>query len=123
MFKELANFGSLLQQAKQMSGRMQQIQEDLKKRRAVGTAGGSMVEIEANGLLEICRCRLSAQLLADGDREMTEELIVAAANQALAQARQMQTEAMGGLAGGLDLPGLKDTLAKLFQSGGSGGGG
>ena len=123
MFKELANFGSLLQQAKQMSGRMQQIQEDLKKRRAVGTAGGSMVEIEANGLLEICRCRLSAQLLADGDREMTEELIVAAANQALAQARQMQTEAMGGLAGGLDLPGLKDTLAKLFQSGCSGGGG
>jgi len=121
MFKELANFGAILQQAKQMSGRMQQIQEDLKKARAVGTAGGSMVEVEVNGLLEVCRCRLSEQLLAEGDREMTEDLIVAAANQAMAKARQMQADAMGGLTGGLELPGLKDALAKFFPGGAGGG--
>jgi len=117
MFKGLANFGALLQQARQMGGRMQQLQEELKNRRTVGTAGGSLVEVEANGQMEITRCRLSEQMLAEGDRELMEELIVAATNQALANAKQMQTDAMRELTGGLDLPGLTESVSKLFQSG------
>ena len=64
---------------------MGQITEEMKKRRVTGTAGGGMVEIEVNGLMEVLRCRIDPQLFAQNDRELIEDLVVAAVNQAIAQ--------------------------------------
>jgi nucleoid-associated protein EbfC len=113
MFKGLANLGSLLKNAHQISGRMQELNEQLKNRRTTGIAGGGMVEIELNGLLETLRCRIDQQLIAQGDRELVEDLVVAAMNQAVAKAKQLHGELVRELTGGLELPGLNEAIAKF----------
>ena len=115
MFKGLlANLGALLKQAQQIGGQMGQLTEEMKKRRVTGTAGGGMVEIEVNGLMEVLRCRIDPQLFAQNDRELLEDLVVAAVNQAIAKGKQMHADAMRDLTGGLPLPGgLHEALAKF----------
>jgi DNA-binding YbaB/EbfC family protein len=122
MFKGLSAFGSLLKQAQQMGQRMQELNEELRKRRVTGTAGGEMVEVEANGLLEILQCRIQPQLMTPADRELLEDLITAATNQALAKARQLSTEALKELGGGLEVPGLDEAMRKLMGDQGPPGG-
>ncbi len=113
MFKGLGNIASLVKQAQQMGGRMQGLTDELKNRRAIGNAGGGMVEIEVNGLGEVLSCKLDPTLVAQQDRELLEDLIVAAVNQAQQKARELHAEAMRGLAGGFEMPGLEEALAKL----------
>lgn len=113
MFGALGNLGSLLKQARQIEGRLAGVGDELRGRRAVGTAGGGLVEIEANGLEEILGCRIDPSLFANGDRELVEDLVCAAANQAIVRAKQLHAEAMKGLASGLSVPGLDEALAKL----------
>jgi nucleoid-associated protein EbfC len=114
MFKELGGLGSLLKQAREISGRMQEVTDDLRNRRAVGSAGGGMVEIEVNGLVEVLRCRIDPQLFAQGDRELIEDLVAAAVNDAAAKAKALHAEVMRSVTGGLGLPGLDQALGKLL---------
>jgi DNA-binding YbaB/EbfC family protein len=115
MFKGLSNLSSLIKQAQQIGGQMQNLSEELKERRATGTAGGGMVEIEVNGLMEVLRCRIDGQLIAQGDRELIEDMVAAAVNQAAVKAKQLHAEAVKELTGGLDLPGVQEALAKLTK--------
>lgn len=114
----LANLGSLLKQAQQMGGRLKQVSEELKTKRAEGTSGGGMVKVEVNGLGEVLSCRIDASLITSGDRELIEDLLPAAINQALAKAKQLHAEAMNSVTEGLDIPGLGTMLSQL--SGGEG---
>ena len=116
MFKGLSNLGSLIKQARQIGGQMQELNEELKKLRATGTAGGGMVEIEVSGVLEVLRCRIDPQLIARGDRELIEDLVAAAVNQAMAKAKQLHAESIKELTGGLQLPGLQEALAKVTNT-------
>ncbi len=116
MFKGLSNLGALIKQAQQIGGQMQNLGEELKGRRARGTAGGGMVEIEVNGLLEVLQCRIDEQLVAGGDREMIEDLVAAAMNQAVAKGKELHSEAVRELTGGLDLPGVQEALAKFTNA-------
>ena len=113
LFKGLANLASLMKQAQQMGGKMQDIQQKLKTERVVGTAGGGMVEVEANGLGEILRLKIDPALVEKGELEMIEDLVPAAVNQASARAKQLHAQAMQSLTEGMDLPGLDGALAKL----------
>lgn len=114
MFKELAGLGALLKQAQEISGRMKGMSEELRGRRATGSAGGGMVEVEVNGLLEVLGCRIDPELVAGGDRELIEDLVTTAFNQAVVKGRQLHAEAMKSLTGGLDLPGLDEALGKFL---------
>jgi DNA-binding YbaB/EbfC family protein len=116
LFKGLANLASLMKQARQMGGKMQDVQQKLKAERVSGTAGGGMVEVEANGLGEILRLKIDPALVEKGEREMIEDLVPAAVNQANARAKQLHTEAMQSLTEGMELPGLNDALAKITGS-------
>ncbi len=116
MFKGLANLGSLVKQAQQIGGQIQNLSETLKDRRTTGTAGGGMVEIEVNGLMEVLQCRIDQQLIEQGDRELIEDLIVAAVNQAVAKGKQLHADAMKDLTGGMELPGLQEALAKVTNT-------
>ncbi len=117
MFKGIANFGALLKQAQQIGGQMGRITEEMRKRRATGAAGGGMVEIEVNGLMEVLACRIDPKLIAQNDREMLEDLVVAAVNQAVARSKQMHVDAMRELTGGLPLPsGLDEVIAQLGEN-------
>jgi nucleoid-associated protein EbfC len=114
VFKGLANLGTLLKQAQQIGGQMGQITEEMKKRRVTGTAGGGMVEAEVNGLMEVLRCSIDPKLLAQNDRELIEDLVVAAINQAITKGKQMHAESIRELTGGLPLPGgFHEALAKF----------
>jgi DNA-binding YbaB/EbfC family protein len=113
MFKGLSNLGTILKQAQQIGGQMNKLSEEMKNRRVTGNSGGGMVEIEVNGLMEVLRCKIDPQLLAQGDREFLEDLVVAAVNQAISKGKQMHAEAMRELTGGIPLPGLEEALGKF----------
>lgn len=113
MLKGLSNLTSLIKQAQQIGGQMRNLGEALKERRASGSAGGGMVKIEVNGLLEVLRCRIDEALVAQRDRELIEDLVVAAVNQAVAKGKQLHADAFKELTGGLELPGLQEALAKV----------
>jgi DNA-binding YbaB/EbfC family protein len=117
MFKGLSNLGALLRQAQNIGGRMQELNEELRKQRAVGTAGGGMVEVEINGLLEVLRCRIDESLVGQGDRELIEDLVATAVNQAIAKGRQLHADALRELTGGIDLPGVQEAISKFTRMG------
>jgi DNA-binding YbaB/EbfC family protein len=109
----LANIGALVKQAQQMGSKMQQVTEELKTRRAEGSAGGGMVTVEVNGIGEVLACHVDPSLITAGDRELVEDLLPAAVNAALAKSKELHTQAMKSMADGLDVPGLNAMLAQL----------
>lgn len=113
MFKGLMDIASLMNQAREIQGRMGEMQETLKKLRVQGSAGGEMVTVEVNGAQQVLSCRIDPSLFQTSDQEMIEDLIVAATNQALDKAKQAAAEEMSKISGGLNVPGLKDALANL----------
>lgn len=113
MFKGLGSLASMMRQAPVMLGKMQAMNDDLKQRRAKAQSGGGMVEIEINGLGEVQRVTLDPTLVARGDAEMMEDLLVSAFNQAQQRANELRSEAMQNMADGLDIPGLGDALAQV----------
>ena len=114
MFKGLANIGALLKQAQQLGGQMGQLTEEMRRRRVTGSAGGGMVEIEINGLMEVLGCKIDPQLFAQNDRELLEDLVTAAVNQAIAKGKEMHAESLRQLTGGLPLPqGFREALEEF----------
>ena len=115
MFKGLGNFAGMLKQAQQIGGRIQALNDELKARRATGTAGAGMVEAEVNGLGQLLRISIDPALIERRDKELIEDLIPAAVNQAQDKAKELHSEAIKSVAGGFDMPGLDDVLAKLNE--------
>jgi hypothetical protein len=113
VFKGLANLASLMKQAHQLSSRMKDLSEELRSQRVVGSAGGGLVEVEANGLGQAQRCRIDPSLFSQGDREVLEDLIVEAFNQAAEKAKTLHAEAMQRMASGIDMPGLDQALNQI----------
>lgn len=103
----------MLQQAQQLRGRMEEMQEQLAHVKVEGSAGGGMVTVEASAQQKLVDVHIEPSLLETGDREMLEELVLAASNQALDRAREAAGEEMSKIAGSLELPGLGDALQKF----------
>jgi len=78
----LGNVGAILKQAQEMGSRMQAMQEELKIKRATGSAGGGLVEVDVNGLADVLAVRIDPSLVTKGEREMIEDLLPAAFNDA-----------------------------------------
>ena len=97
-----------------------EMQEKLGEIKVEGTAGGGMVAVEATGHQKITAVRIEQSLLDDNDKEMLEDLVLAAVNQALDKAKQAAAEQMQGLTGDMDVPGLGDALEKFGLGGGAG---
>ena len=103
----------MMKQAQQMGAMMQAVTDRLKTERAIGSAGGGMVEAEVNGIGEVLRVTVEPSLVERGEREMIEDLIPAAINQALTKAKQLHADAVKEMAGGLDVPGLAEAIGKV----------
>jgi DNA-binding YbaB/EbfC family protein len=117
LFKGIANLATMIKQAQQIGSKLQEINDQLKTKRATGSAGAGMIEAEVNGLGEVLRVRIDPQLFGQNDREMIEDLIPAAVNQAIAKSRQLHADAVKSAAGGLNMPGLDEALGELTGSG------
>jgi DNA-binding YbaB/EbfC family protein len=120
MFGKFGDFASLLKQApeimrqaQEMQSRAAAMQERLKEVRVEGTAGGGMVTVEANGQQQILAVRIDPAVFEGADRELLEDLVLGAVNQALDKARSAAAEEMQSLAGDMDNPAIKDMMAKL----------
>lgn len=113
MFKGLGNLASLMKQAKQMGSRMEEVSQQLKEQRATGSSGAELIKVEVNGLGEVLRVSIDPSLVEAGEREMIEELLPAAFNQASAKAKQLHMEAMRGLTDGFDMPGLDEAMSQI----------
>jgi len=112
MFKGLGELASLMKNAKEMQGRVGEVQEHLARMRIKGSSGGGMVMVEVNGKQDVLDCRIDAALFESGDREMLEKLMISAMNDALSRSRQAGAEAMQEAAG-LNLPGMQEAMAKF----------
>jgi nucleoid-associated protein EbfC len=108
----LANLPALMKQAQEVSEKMQSLQQELRSKRATGSAGGGLVEVEVNGLAEVLAVRIDPSLVEKGEREMIEDLLPAAFNSAQQKAKQLHAEAMQSLTGGI--PGFQDALTQLM---------
>jgi nucleoid-associated protein EbfC len=115
VFKGLGNIANIMKQAQEMGSKMQAMQQELRAKRCTGAAGGGLVEVDMNGLAEVLAVRLDPTLVANGDREMIEDLLPAAINAAHQRAKELNTEALQHISGGLNLPGITDALAELGE--------
>ena len=109
----LANLPGLIKQAQEMGSKMQQLSAELKTKKVTGSAGGGLVEVDANGLGEALAVRIDPSLFAKQDRELLEDLLPAAINAAHQKAKELHAEQMQSLAGGMNIPGLSDALGGL----------
>ena len=102
---------SMMGQAREMGSKMGEISEELKGKRAVGSTGGGMVEVEVNGLGEVLEVRIDDAVMSD--KEMLLDLLPAAINQASAKAKQLHMESVKSMTDGLNVPGLDDAISQL----------
>jgi DNA-binding YbaB/EbfC family protein len=117
MLKGLGQIASFMKHAQEFQGRMKEMHESLRRLKIEGTAGGGMVTVEMNGQQQMLSCRIEKTLVESGDREMIEDLVVAAVNQTLERVKQAAAEEMTRIAGGMDLPGMNELLSQLGQPG------
>lgn len=117
MFKELGSLANLMKNAQAITGKMQAMRDKLGERRVTGSAGGGMVSVEMNGHSQALACKIDPAVFQSGDREMIEDLIVAAMNQAIDKVKEVAAEEMGQATEGLGLSGLSDALSKFGLGG------
>jgi DNA-binding YbaB/EbfC family protein len=98
--------GNLLKQAQEMQARMAKIQEELAQKTVQGSAGGGMVQITVNGQFNLTAVQIEASVIKADEKEMLEDLILAAVNDGMRKAREMASAEMAKLTGGFKIPGL-----------------
>jgi DNA-binding YbaB/EbfC family protein len=94
----------ILQQAQQMQGRLQQIQDELAQQTVSASAGGGMVTVEADGKGQVRSVKIDPAVVNAADVEMLEDLVLVAVTEAQKKAAALAQQEMGKLTGGLDLP-------------------
>jgi DNA-binding YbaB/EbfC family protein len=103
---DLSSMGDLMKQAKVMQERLANLQAEVGARTVEASAGGGMVTAKVSGRLQVLSVAIDPEILSSGDREMLQDLIVAAVNEAIRQAQAMMNDEMSKLTGGLRIPGL-----------------
>jgi len=94
----------ILQQAQEMQGRLQQIQNELQQKTVTATAGGGMVTVEADGKGQVRSVKIDRSVVNPDDVEMLEDLIVVAVGEAQKKAAELAQSEMAKLTGGMGLP-------------------
>ncbi len=97
------NIQKMMQQAQQMQ---ESLQRQLKQTKVEATAGGGMVTVVMNGVKEIQSLAIDPEVVSRDDVEMLQDLIVAAITDAQRRADDLVSQQMGGMMGGLKIPGL-----------------
>ncbi len=100
----MAGIGDILKQAQKMKAEMDRIQAEVATRTVEGSAGGGMVTAVANGKGELLSVRIDPEVARGEDLEMLQDLVTAAANDALRKARELLAQEVSRLAGGFGLP-------------------
>ena len=113
MFGGLKNLANIMQQAGEIKGKVAAAKERVSKLRAEGSAGPDLVRIVVNGELTVLSVSIDQNLIASGNRQMIEQLVNAAANEALHKAKSAAAAEMAEIAEGMNVPGLQDAMTKM----------
>lgn len=95
--------GDLMRQAQEMQANMQKMQEDLAKAEVKGEAGAGLVSVVMNGRHDVKRVNIDASLMSE-DKEMLEDLLAAAVNDAVRKVENQSREQMAKLTAGMGIP-------------------
>ena len=95
--------GNLMKQAQEMQANMQRAQEEIARLEVTGESGGGLVKVTMNGRHEVRRVAIDDSLVGD-DKDMLEDLVAAAVNDAVHRIEAESKERMTGLTAGLNLP-------------------
>lgn len=96
--------GNLMKQAQQMQSKMQQVQEEIAKMEVTGESGAGLVKVTVNGAHSCKRVEIDPSLMVEEDKEMLEDLIAAAYNDASRRLDESQKDRMAQVTGGMQLP-------------------
>ncbi|NLY90810.1 MAG: YbaB/EbfC family nucleoid-associated protein [Firmicutes bacterium] len=104
----MANMQQALKQIQKMQAEMKRVQDELAVKTVTKTAGGGVVAVEISGALEVKKVTIEPEALED--KEMLEDLLVAAVNEAIKEAQELSANEMAKVTGNLKLPGLPGGL-------------
>ncbi len=97
--------GNILKQAQAMQENLRKVQQELAQMEVTGSAGGGLVSVTMTCHHDVRRVQIDASLLQD-DKEVLEDLVAAAMNDAVRKVEQFTQEKMAGVTAGLNIPGL-----------------
>ena len=103
----MGNIQQLMQQAQRMQQQMAQKQAELAEKTVTAQSGGGMVTATVNGAHELLELSSDPDVIDPEDKEMLEDMVVAAVNQAMQQAEEMAQQELGKLTGAMNIPGLR----------------
>lgn len=107
----MKNFGGgglqkIMQQANQMQMKMKKAQEELSTQEFEASSGGEAVRIKITGAMKITAITIKPEVLAAGDVEMLQDLVLTAVNEAIKTAKDTSEKEMSKITGGVGLPGM-----------------
>ncbi len=102
----MSSIGKFVKQAARVQRQMEQVQAQLAARTVEATSGGGAVKVVAKCDGSVASVKIDPQAINSGDAQLLEDLVLAATNNALRQAREISTAEMGKVTSGFSLPGL-----------------
>src|SRR6201993_2477128 len=99
----MSSIGKLMKQAARMQQQMEQVQSELAKRTVEASSGGGAVKVTAKCDGTVASIKIDPQALNPSDAQLLEDMVVTAANQALAQAKEISNTELGKITAGLNL--------------------
>ncbi len=100
----MVNFGNMMKQAQQLQKKMSEAQEKLNQIIVEGTSGGGLIKISATAKGEFKKIQIDASLIKSDEKDILEDLIIAAMNDAKTKGEEAAQEEMKSVTGGLPLP-------------------
>ncbi len=99
-------FGGIMKQAQALQERMAKLQEEAAQKTVEASSGGGMVCVQVNGRQQVLSVKIDPEVVKSEDLDMLQDLVLAAVNDGLKKSQEMMAEAMKGMTGGLNIPGL-----------------
>ncbi|MBE3036732.1 MAG: YbaB/EbfC family nucleoid-associated protein [Candidatus Atribacteria bacterium] len=96
----------LMKQAQVMQKKMEEMKEELAQKEVRVSSGGGIIEIVINGQQEIKEIKIEPDVIDANEKEMLEDLILAAVNESIRQSKELAAQEMSKLTGGMNVPGL-----------------
>ena len=102
--------GNLMKQAQAMQENLRKAQEELASIEVTGNSGGGLVKVTMTCRHDVRKVEIDGSMMSEDDKEVLEDLVAAAVNDAVRKVEQATQEKMSGLTGGLNIPGLNLSL-------------
>jgi nucleoid-associated protein EbfC len=100
------NMMKMMKQAQEMQAKMARLEDDLAREEFEVSSGGGAVTVRMNGKQEVLKLSIREDVVKEGDKEMLEDLITAAVNEAHQKASDLAKERIAAITGGMKIPGL-----------------